>query len=274
MSLPFIKIMQLSEKKVKLKEVIRDLRRVLVAYSGGVDSTFLLKTAKEILGKENVIAFIADSLTYPEKERKDAIAFCKAEEISFIVINSDEMNDEKFVKNDAERCYYCKKHLYKEAQKIAKEKDINNIIEGSNYDDLSDYRPGRRALEEFGILSPLLYAELTKWEIRTLSKEMGLPTHAKPSKACLASRVPYGTRITSEILKKIEEAERLIESYNITQVRVRFHDKIARIEVMPEEFDKVLSKREKIVEGVKNIGFNYVTLDLTGYRTGSMNEIL
>ncbi|GAB4439732.1 MAG: ATP-dependent sacrificial sulfur transferase LarE [bacterium] len=266
--------MQLSDKRLLLKEVLIRLKRVLVAFSGGVDSTFLLKSAVETLGRENVTALIADSLTYPVKEREEAINFCINENIEFILIKSDEMDDERFTNNDANRCYYCKKHLYEMAKEIAKKRNIPYIVEGSNYDDLNDYRPGRRALEEIGILSPLLEAKFTKQEIRTVSKELGLPTHSKPSKACLASRVPYGTRITSEVLKKIELAENLIEGYGISQVRVRAHDKIARIEVVPEEFGKILVKRKEIVSEIKNIGFNYVTLDLVGYRTGSMNEVL
>lgn len=257
-----------------LKEILSRLKRVLVAFSGGVDSTFLLKSAVETLGRENVTALIADSLTYPVKEREEAVNFCINEKIEYIIIKSDEMDDERFTCNDANRCYYCKKHLYERAKEIAREKNIPHIIEGSNYDDLNDYRPGRRALEELGIISPLLEAKFTKQEIRMVSNELGLPTHSKPSKACLASRVPYGTCITSEILRKIEKAENLIEGYGVSQVRVRAHDNIARIEVVPDEFSKILLEREKIVSEIKNIGFNYVTLDLAGYRTGSMNEVL
>lgn len=266
--------MSLLEKKKQLIAELSSLRRVIVAFSGGVDSTFLLKMAKDTLGKENVIAVIAVSSTYPEKEKKEAINFCLQEVINYILIKTDEMDDARFTENDANRCYYCKLSLYKEIEKVAEQNKIENIIEGSNYDDLSDYRPGRKAIIEKGIKSPLLNAKLTKNEIRTLSKELGLNTHAKPAKACLASRVPYGTKITPEILKKIEMAENYIEMYGVSQVRVRTHQNIARIEVLPEDFNKILNNRDKIVNEIKLLGFNYVTLDLLGYRTGSLNEVL
>lgn len=266
--------MSLTEKKKQLIAELSALKRVIVAFSGGVDSTFLLKMAKDTLGKENVIAIIAESSTYPEKEKEEAINFCLQENINYILIKSDEMEDVRFTKNDANRCYYCKISLYKEIRKIAAQKHIEHIIEGTNYDDLSDYRPGRKAIIEMGIKSPLLNAKLTKKEIRTLSKELGLKTYSKPAKACLASRVPYGTKITPEILKKIEMAENYIETFGVSQVRVRTHQNIARIEVLPEDFNKILSNRDKIANEIKQIGFNYVTLDLFGYRTGSLNEVL
>lgn len=266
--------MSLEKKKEALIENLKTLKRVVVAYSGGVDSTLLLKMAIDTLGKSNVIAIIAQSPTYPEREKIEAINFCKEEGVTYLLIQSDEMEDEKFVANDAKRCYYCKRHLYEEAKKISKKYDIEHIIEGSNWDDLYDYRPGRKAIEEMGIKSPLLEAKLTKEEIRVLSKNLGLKTYSKPSKACLASRVPYGTTITESILKMVEKAEEAIEKYDIRQTRVRYHNNIARIEVFAEDFEKIISNREAIVKDLKGLGFHYVTLDLLGYRTGSMNEIL
>ncbi len=266
--------MTLEEKKGLLIKRLSELERVLVAYSGGVDSTFLLKMAKETLGRHNVIAMIADSATYPEKEKHEAVAFCESEGVKYVVIKSDEMNDESFTRNDLRRCYYCKLHLYEQARVVARNLGIEHIIEGSNYDDLSDYRPGREALKEKRIISPLLEAGLTKNDIRMLSKELGLKTHSKPAKACLASRIPYGTKVTEEILKKVELAENCIEKHGVLQVRVRFHGNVARIEVAPEEFEKIISKREEITGDLRKVGFHYITLDLAGYRTGSLNETI
>jgi len=263
-----------AEKLERLREIIRSHKRVLVAYSGGVDSSLLLKVALDVLGERNVEAVIASSDTYPSREKFDAMGFCDAIGAPYSVIETDEMEDARFLENTPERCYICKSHLYDEILKIARDRGWDTVVEGSNVDDLKDYRPGRRAIEEKGIVSPLKEAGLTKAEIRAISREIGLPTHAKPAKACLASRIPYHTRIEKEILWRIEQGEAFIESLGLTQVRVRSHGDVARIEVEPGELEKVLQEREAIVKGLSEMGFTYVTLDLKGYRTGSLNEVL
>lgn len=266
--------MNVQSKKKALEAYLKSLGSVLVAFSGGVDSTFLLKMAVDTLGNQNVEAFIAESPTYPVREKEEAVAFCEAQGISYKVLYTDEMKDEAFVKNDLNRCYYCKNHLYDEAIKYARTKNLNFVVEGSNYDDLSDYRPGRKALGEKGILSPLLEVKLKKDEIRELSKQLGLKTANKPSLACLASRIPYGVSIEEKILKKIDAAEQFLFELGFSQVRVRYHGDIARIEVTENEMELVLKDREKIISQLTELGFLYITLDLAGYKTGSLNKII
>jgi len=247
--------------------------KVLVAFSGGVDSTFLLFAAKEALGAENVLALIAQSPTYPVEEIEQAIKIADNLGIKCLIIDTEEFQDENFVSNPQDRCYFCKKELFAKLKELAGEKGIEQVLDGSNLDDLSDYRPGARAKSEFGIRSPLQEVELTKEEIRQLSKAAGLPTWDKPSMACLSSRIPYGTRITQDILYKIGEAEKFIRSLGLKQVRVRHHDVMARIEVEPDEIPIVLrdSIRSKITTKLEELGYFFVALDLKGYRTGSMN---
>ncbi len=262
------------EKLQRLEEIIRSLGTVLVAYSGGVDSSLLLKVALDVLGRENVEAVIASSATYPSKEKADAVRFCESIGARYTVIETDEMEDARFIENTPQRCYICKSHLYEEILEVARGRGSPTVVEGSNVDDLGDYRPGRRAIEEKGIGSPLKEAGLTKAEIRAISLELGLPTHAKPAKACLASRIPYHTRIEAATLARIEAGEAMLEGLGFGQVRIRCHGEIARIEVEPEELEKVFKKREAIVKGLSDLGFRYVTADLRGYRTGSLNEVL
>ena len=265
----------LSEKYSLLKDIIRDMESAAVAFSGGVDSTFLLKTAHDILGKK-CIAVTAHSCSFPEREQKEAAAFCQKEGIRHIICESEELEIEGFSQNPKNRCYLCKKELFGKIKKIASENDIAFVAEGSNMDDLGDYRPGLAAVKELGIRSPLREAGLYKEEIRTLSREINLPTWDKPSFACLSSRFVYGETITPEKLLMVEKAEDLLLGLGFKQVRVRIHSNIARIEILPEEFDKIMSPkiREKVVSSLKEYGFSYVTLDLKGYRTGSMNEVL
>jgi uncharacterized protein len=263
----------LQEKYEKLKNYIKSLGSLAVAYSGGVDSTFLVKVAYDVLG-DRVIAVTATSSTYPKRELNDAITFIEQIGAKHIVIESEELEIEGFNKNPVDRCYYCKKELFEKIWKVAKAHGIEYVADGSNYDDLNDFRPGMKAACELNVVSPLKVAGLTKEDIRKLSKELGLPTWDKPAFACLSSRIPYGERITKEKLSMIEKAEEYLLELGFKQVRVRYHqDKLARIEIGKDEIEKFLNIN--LIEGVRNkfkeLGFLYVTLDLDGYRTGSMN---
>jgi len=265
----------LQEKYEELKEYIKELGSVAVAYSSGVDSTFLLKVAHDVLG-DNAVALTARSSSFPQREWKEAEAFTKENGIRHLVVQSKELEIEGFSENPPNRCYLCKKELFSKMKEMAHQHGFQQVAEGSNVDDLGDYRPGLAAIEELGIKSPLRHVGLTKDEIRHLSKEMGLPTWEKPSFACLASRFPYGETITSEKLKMVDEAEQLLLDLGFRQVRVRHHDTIARIEIEESQFPRIMEKeiRDKITKRFKEIGFTYVSLDLAGYRTGSMNETL
>ncbi|MDR2019130.1 MAG: ATP-dependent sacrificial sulfur transferase LarE [Syntrophobacterales bacterium] len=255
----------------RIKEIIKGLEKVLVAYSGGVDSTFLLKCCVDVLGRENVLAFIGISPSYPAQEVREAKKYADHMGAEYVCVETSEMNDKDYIRNPRERCYYCKLNLFEMAGKTAKERGLKHILEGSNLDDMDDFRPGRRACAERNIVSPILMAKLTKAEVRELSKTHGLPTHDKPSLACLASRIPYGTAITAPLLKKIELSEEFLKSLGLTQVRVRYHGDMARIEVTRNDFHAVIAEREKISRQLKKYGFIYTALDLEAYRTGSMN---
>lgn len=263
------------EKLENLKQYIQDLISVVVAYSSGVDSTFLLKVAHDIL-KENVIAVTAQSCSFPKRELNEAKAFCEREGIRHIICNSEELNIEGFAQNPKNRCYLCKKELFEKLQCLADEHKITFIVEGSNMDDNGDYRPGLQAVAELGIKSPLRACKLSKTDIRALSKHLGLVTWEKQSFACLSSRFVYGETISEEKLNMVDKAEQLLLDMGFHQVRVRIHGNVARIEIMPEEFEKLIneSNREKISVEFKKYGFSYVAMDLIGYRMGSMNETL
>lgn len=261
----------LETKFEDLKQIIRAYGRVLVAYSGGVDSTFLLKVALDVLGKENVLAFSGISPTYSRAESEEAQKLAEFIGANLVMVDSSEMEDENFLMNNRNRCYHCKTHLFKSAWDIAGNGGYPYVLEGSNADDMSDFRPGRKACAEQGVKSPLLEAGLTKDEIREFSKRLGLPTYNKPSQACLSSRIPYGTPVSLEILEQIEVSEMFIKGLGITQVRVRYHGNIARIEVEEKDLSKVLEYKDEIAGELGN-RFTYVCLDLNGYRTGSMNE--
>ncbi len=265
--------MNIHEKLEKLKNIIGEQKSAAVAFSGGVDSTFLLKVAAEVLG-DRVVAVTAHSSTYPERELREAIEFAKDNSIHQRVIISEELDVDGFSDNPVNRCYLCKNELYEKIKAVAAEEGMECIFEGSNVDDLGDFRPGMQAVREHGVISPLREAQLTKEEIRLLSKEIGLQTWDKQAFACLSSRFPYGEKITKERLKMIDRAEQLLLDMGFKQVRVRFHKDIARIEVTQESFGKIIEPaiREKIYSEFKNIGFMYTALDLKGYRTGSMNE--
>jgi uncharacterized protein len=267
--------MDLNNKYDILRKKIKSYGSLAVAFSGGLDSTFLLKVAFDVLGKK-AIAITAHSATYPDREYKEASDFAAGLGIEHIVIIPEELEIEEFTANLPERCYFCKYELFTKIKQTAKDKGIEFVADGSNVDDQGDYRPGIKALESLGVLSPLKEAGMTKADIRALSKDMGLPTWDKPPFACLASRIPYGTRITKEKLEMVEKAEQYLLDMGFRQVRVRYHGEIARIEVSEEEMEKIFNKliMDKIYNEFRRIGFNYTALDLKGYRTGSMNEVL
>ena len=266
------KRMGIEQKYDQLKKIISGYKRTIVAFSGGVDSTFLLKTCVDVLGKENVMAFIGQSPTCPAREIEEAKKLSALIGVEYIIEKTSEMEDSDFVRNDKLRCYYCKNHLFRKAWEIAEKGRFLHVVEGSNLDDTYDYRPGRKACLEQGIASPLLMAELTKNDIRELSRQLHLPTHDKPAFACLSSRIPYGIPIMIETLEKIELSEDFIRGLGIRQVRVRYHGSVARIEVANNEINKVFESKDEIAEALQNYGFFYITLDLQGYRTGSMNK--
>lgn len=266
---------ELEKKLENLQKYLKGLGSVAVAFSSGVDSTFLLKVAHDALG-DKVLAVTAQSCSFPKRELNEAIAFCKKEGIRHVICHSEELEIDGFAQNPPNRCYLCKHELFEKIGSLAKENGIEYVAEGSNMDDNGDYRPGLQAVAELGVKSPLREVGLYKEEIRAISKELGLPTWDKQSFACLSSRFVYGETISEEKLGMVEKAEQLLLDLGFHQVRVRIHGLLARIEVMPEEFSKLMEAniREKIVQKFKEYGFTYVTMDLLGYRMGSMNETL
>ncbi|MCX7745614.1 MAG: ATP-dependent sacrificial sulfur transferase LarE [Clostridia bacterium] len=267
--------MRVYEKLNQLKEQLQKMEGLVIGFSGGVDSTFLLKVAHEVLG-DRAIAVTARSSMYPEREYMEAVEFVKKLNIKQIVIVSEELDIEGFSDNPVDRCYYCKNQLFTKISEIAAQNNIKYIADGSNVDDLGDYRPGMKALKELGVISPLREAGFTKEDIRVLSREMGLPTWDKQPFACLASRFPYGNKITEEKLVMIDKAEQYLMDLGFKHLRVRCHGDIARIEVSPSERRKMFNEElmDQIYGQFKKLGFQYTSLDLKGYRTGSMNEVI
>ncbi|MFA4967280.1 MAG: ATP-dependent sacrificial sulfur transferase LarE [Candidatus Margulisiibacteriota bacterium] len=259
-----------------LKDILKDMKSVLVAYSGGVDSAYLLKIAVDTLDNDKVLAVTASSETYPDHEKKEARELCEKLGAKAMVIETREFDDPNFRSNPKDRCYYCKKELFSKLTAIMKENNLAFIIDGSNADDLNDFRPGAKAKKELGVRSPLQEAELTKEEIRSSAKAVGLSNWDKPSSACLASRIPYGTEIVPEVLQRIEKAEDYLRSLGFKQLRVRHHDKLARIEIESHEIPVIMkgNMMGKINKKFDELGYIYVTLDLKGYRTGSLNEAI
>lgn len=268
--------MNLKDKYNSLQKILKKLDKVIVAYSGGVDSTFLLKAAVETLGAERVLACIAKGPSLPDSEYSRAVEMAKNMGVEVRTVEPDELEDERFSANKADRCFHCKSHLYGILAGIAKGRNFNCVICGCNFDDKDDFRPGNRAAGVFGVRCPLMEAKLTKEDIRQLSRQLDLATADIPASPCLASRISYGLEITERRLKQIEEAEDFLRTFGLVEFRVRHHDCLARIEVHPEDMDKIMAEpnRSRIVEKLKALGFKYVTVDLQGFRSGSLNELL
>lgn len=264
----------IQQKYAKLGELLQSLGKVVVAFSGGVDSAFLLKAALDFLGKDNVLAITADSETYPVREREEAVALAKELGAHHEVIHTSELDIPGYAENPTNRCYFCKNSLFDHLIPIAHERGFAHVVFGAIADDLGEHRPGLTAAHEKGVRAPLLEAGIKKSEIRHLSRQFGLRTWDKPSFACLSSRIPYGERITAQKLSMIDQAEDFLIQLGFRQVRVRQHDQLARIEVPAEELADVVQVAETIHEKLKSIGYAYAALDLKGYRSDSMNEVL
>jgi len=273
---PSIKTPTPEEKYASLCESLRDMKSVVIGFSGGADSALLAKVAYDELG-DNALAVIALSESYAKREKDDALALAANMGIPILTVEARELEDENYASNPANRCYYCKTELFTHLSRVARERGIRWIAYGANHDDLGDYRPGQQAAQEFGVRAPLLEAGLTKAEIRHLSKTLGLPTWDKPALACLSSRFPYGTRITAELLARLDAAEDYLRhDLGFRQVRVRHHDTIARLEVDPAEMNRLLDPvlRGLISERLKSLGYTYVAVELGGYKSGSLNAAL
>jgi uncharacterized protein len=266
--------MQIEKAWGRLRSLLGEMKLAVLAYSGGVDSSLLLRAAAEVLGP-NLIAVTAISETIPEDEIAHAKAFAVSIGVRHRIISSEELSHEEFVRNGIDRCYHCKRELFTKLKHIADAEGISFLLDGSNIDDLDDHRPGRRAAEEFSVRSPLIEAGLNKQDVRELARWLNLPMWDKPSLACISSRIPYGTRITVELLHTIKKAEDVVRSFGIRQVRVRHHGDIARIEVRPEDFSKLIqdSFAKDLTTAFKKLGYRYITIDLEGYRSGSMNAV-
>ncbi|MFA4988151.1 MAG: ATP-dependent sacrificial sulfur transferase LarE [Candidatus Omnitrophota bacterium] len=266
--------MPVQSKLLRLKRILSGYGSCLVAFSGGVDSSFLLKACSLVIPEEKLLAVTAVSATYPEGEIFKARDLAKKIGVRLEVIRTSELEIAGFAGNSAQRCYFCKKELFSRMLKTAKEKGLKFVLDAGNFSDKGDYRPGEKAKKELGIKSPLCDAGITKEEVRAFSKLLGLPNWDKPSSACLASRIAYGIKITPSVLKRVGRAESYLASLGLRQVRLRHHGSLCRIETDISGIPRLMRNRAKIVDKFKKLGYNYVTLDLEGYRTGSLNEVI
>jgi pyridinium-3,5-biscarboxylic acid mononucleotide sulfurtransferase len=266
---------RLEQKECSLLDALGGMRRVLVAFSGGADSAYLAWAAHRALGAE-VLAITADSPSFPQSHKRDAEAFVRQFGIAHEYIQTSEFGSPAYVANNPDRCFHCKDELFTRLEQVGRERGIEHIVYGVNVDDLSDYRPGQAAAKQHHVAAPLADAGLTKPEIRQLSRRAGLPTWDRPASACLSSRIPYGTPVTIQTVKTVEAGEEEVKALGFRQFRVRFHGEMVRLEIAPEEMDKALSLEmaRRFTSLFKNLGFKYVTLDLEGYRQGSLNEVL
>lgn len=267
-------MLETQDKVEQMNDLIREMKKIVVAFSGGVDSTYLLHEAVNVLGRENVLAITADSETYPQREKEEAIRLASQIGAVHEVIHTSELNIPGYAENPTNRCYFCKNELFSHLIPIAQERGYHGVVFGAIADDLGEHRPGLQAARDRGVRAPLLEAGIRKSEIRHLSRQNGLSTWDKPSFACLSSRIPYGEQITELKLSMIDQAEEFLMQLGLRQVRVRQHDQMARIEVPQEAFMEVVAVADTIVEKLKQIGYTYVSLDLKGYRSGSLNEVL
>jgi uncharacterized protein len=268
--------MTFQDKYNSLQQILKKLEKVIVAYSGGVDSTFLLKAAVDTLGAENVLACIGISSSLGKSQYNRAIECAADIGATLEEVEVHEVLDTRYSANNPDRCFHCKSHLYTILQNIAEKKGFDNVICGCNFDDMDDFRPGNKAARVYGVISPLMEAQMTKDDIRNMSRKLNLPTADIPASPCLASRVTYGLEVTEQRLKQVEEAEEYLRKLGFVEFRVRHHDAIARIEVIAKDMEKITAEpgRQKIVEKMKSIGFKYITVDLQGFRSGSLNELL
>jgi len=266
---------QLREKQDRLFAILRRMERVIVAYSGGADSAYLAWAASQVLGR-NAIAITADSASFPESHKRDAEAFAKTFGIRHEYVATQEFDNPEYVRNRPDRCFHCKDELFTRLEQAGRERHVEHIVYGVNVDDLGDYRPGQEAARQHGVAAPLVDAGLTKAEIRELSRLAGLPTWDRPASACLSSRIPYGTPVTIQNVKTVEAGEEQLAALGFRQFRVRFHGEVVRIEIARDEMERALTMEmaASLTRIFKDLGFRYVTLDLEGYRQGSLNEVL